>query len=623
MALVCSFGDHEITTEETSDRMTSDVIPPDSETIEALEQVLRTTQRELDRLRAGSLAAAAVQMPETQAEPTDGQPTQADPTRLPPPPRPTDVPVVPVPEGRPVVVSTPPISVEWLFRVGGISLVVLAAIFFVSTAISRDWIGPEAQLALATVTSVGFIIQSFRFGPSKSQWRTTFAAGGAAGFFVSGVVGHIGLDILSLQGALGWLATAVVGFLALSKVHRSEVLAGLGAPATVAGAFLLSLSGNDTPAMLVSTGALWAIALGITTFGERWYGARSLGAAVAAGLIALGVIASVIAGPTLTVTLVATLLGIVAVVWLAVQHAGMFPPGDTGGVSRRVLGLIEAWTFAILIPWIAFIVELLVPNGATVGGFEIEGWAVIATGIAGAAIVTALASKADSLVILLQQLGALGTVGVGLAIVFNGPVLLVSLLAMTVTSVALAQRTRAPEAILAAAGLGSIVIGWTSILVLIALSGAGLTIAETIATGLVFVSAGLGVWLGRDREEVVAIGLLVWIGLLSWIAAAWVGVPQAQMWISISWAVASVALLSTRMILTGEKGSELYGRVVNLGLATLGVTGAKLIFVDLVAVDVLWRAALFFVIGGMFLRLAFILPKLLNPVTPKTLSEAG
>ena len=95
------------------------------------------------------------------------------------------------------------------------------------------------------------------------------------------------------------------------------------------------------------------------------------------------------------------------------------------------------------------------------------------------------------------------------------------------------------------------------------------------------------------------------------------------MWISISWAVASVALLSTRMILTGEKGSELYGRVVNLGLATLGVTGAKLIFVDLVAVDVLWRAALFFVIGGMFLRLAFILPKLLNPVTPKTLSEAG
>ena len=61
------------------------------------------------------------------------------------------------------VPSASPIDLEKVFRLGGISLVVLAAVFFVSTAISRGWIGPTAELALAAFASLAMIAQSFRF----------------------------------------------------------------------------------------------------------------------------------------------------------------------------------------------------------------------------------------------------------------------------------------------------------------------------------------------------------------------------------------------------------------------------------------------------------------------------
>ena len=62
---------------------------------------------------------------------------------------------------------------------------------------------------------------------------------------------------------------------------------------------------------------------------------------------------------------------------------------------------------------------------------------------------------------------------------------------------------------------------------------------------------------------------------------------------------------------------------MNVALATLLVTGGKLIFVDLVAVDVLWRAALFFLIGGTYLRLGFILPKLRQEPESATTPEGS
>ena len=105
---------------------------------------------------------------------------------------------------------------------------------------------------------------------------------------------------------------------------------------------------------------------------------------------------------------------------------------------------------------------------------------------------------------------------------------------------------------------------------------------------------------------------LLWVSALLWVAALWQAAPQAQMWISISWVAMSVALLASRPLWNAELAAEHFAKAINLALATLAATGLKLIFVDLVAVDILWRAGLFFVIGGTFLRLAFLLPEMLG-----------
>jgi len=49
--------------------------------------------------------------------------------------------------------------------------------------------------------------------------------------------------------------------------------------------------------------------------------------------------------------------------------------------------------------------------------------------------------------------------------------------------------------------------------------------------------------------------------------------------------------------------------VANLGLITLGVTVVKLVTVDLDAVDTMWRAGLFFLVGIGLLRLGLLVSR--------------
>ena len=246
-----------------------------SQTIEALEEVLVTVQQELDRLR-GTDAATLNTAPSTHTA-APAVPASAVFPPPPPPPLPTGAPWIPPapvsnagawqrPQGVNINAPRFSLSPELLFRFGGISLVVLSAIFFVSTAINREWIGPTAQLALATLVSLGFIAQSNRF--DERRWRITFAAGGAAGLFISGVVGHLGLDILSMNAATGWLAVAVAAFLGLARIHNAQVLAVLAAPATFIGSMLLVAAGVDSPTVIAATAAVWAVALAGTCQGQ-------------------------------------------------------------------------------------------------------------------------------------------------------------------------------------------------------------------------------------------------------------------------------------------------------------------------------------------------------------------
>jgi len=588
----------------------------DTTAIAALERVLLTVEAELMALHSGepvnaqALEARLVTDVTTPARAMAASVPPPPPAPPPPPPRPAPLnpmpprsamPPPPIrPKPRPAPIESR-VTLERLFRIGGIGLVVLAAVFFVSTAISRGWIGPSAQLALATLVSLGLVGQSFRFAPSQRIWSVTIAAGGAASFFVSGVIGHLGLDLLSTEAAVAWLSGAVLGFLALARAHDSERLAILGAPAAALGVVLLAGSTDAAESVLLIVGVGWTFALAAATAAQRWFAARALGGIVGAGIVLLGAGLSVDDGVT-AASVVGAAVGILAVATLAVQQLREFDPEQT-------LALVEARVASGLIPWISFVAAIVVGVEFTE---DAAGWTVVAVGASGAIAAHLLRGKVHPTMSMLHLLAGIGTATIGFVSVLDGPALLAVLLVQAVLTGVLAVRSNAAEMTVAATVLGGVVTAWAIALTAGALAGSGFTIGELLVTAAIVLAAAVGTWMLRNSEAVRSAWICSWIATLVWVMAAWQAVPQAQMWISLSWAVLSVGLLASRSLWSGSHQAEQFRTAVRVGLTTLGLTGAKLIFVDLVTVDVLWRAGLFLAIGGVFLRLAFVLPSLLE-----------
>jgi len=444
------------------------------------------------------------------------------------------------------------------------------------------------------------------------------AAGGAAAFFATGVVGHLGLDLLGIGAAVAWLAAAIGGFLLLARAHDSELIAALGGPAAGLGAVLVASSADVSDAVLLAVGIGWTAALAFAAAGQRWFIARAVGGVVGATVILFGVGLSVDDSVT-ALSLAGGVLGVASIVVLGVQQLREFDP-------EALPALVEARIAAGVLPWTAAIVALLV---GVEFGETAAGWAMVGLGVAAGLLIhltnprgsdpwSALGVRAPRAAIhptmaMLHQLAAIGTSLLGFLVVVDGPALLGVLLAQTVVTGALAARTRAPEMATAASLLGGIVIVWSVLLTGAALAGTGFTIGELLATGAVLLVAFVGGWLLRTSDTGGGAWILVWCAALVWVVAAWSAVPQAQMWVSLTWAAMAVLLLASRTAWTGAAAFQLR-TAVHIGLATLALTGGKLIFVDLVAVDVLWRAGLFLAIGGVFLRLAFVLPDLLGRI---------
>ncbi len=129
-----------------------------------------------------------------------------------------------------------------------------------------------------------------------------------------------------------------------------------------------------------------------------------------------------------------------------------------------------------------------------------------------------------------------------------------------------------------------------------------------VVAGLAIVTAG--VWRYRPGDGVRPLFVITWIWSLGWLASVLVAGPQGQAAVSATWAVAACGA-----IVVGIRWNE--SMVGAVGLVTLGVTLAKLLTVDLAAVDTLWRVGLFLVVGLGLLRLGYVLPTLTRRAGPE------
>lgn len=552
--------------------------------IAELEELLVETERQLVALHRGEV-------------------TESPPPPPPPPPRRTPPPPPP-PSGLP---TPPPPSVspsssfgaEMLLRYAGVAMVVASAIFFVSTAISRGWIGPTAQLALATITSLVMIGSSFRFAQERRPWAITMAVAGATSLFVTGAVGFLGLNLLSFPVAVGWLIVSLAAYVLLARLLHAESIAIASAPALIAGIVMLRYGAEFEPSFLSLLGSAYVVAITGAAHLRGWFWARSLGAAAGAGVAGLEVLAlfSIDSSTSLIVGLFAT--AVIAILVAGASQAIEFARIDSGDHTNPA-AIIEARVAALIIPWLSVLTAAVaVEIGATSIDFF---WVVAVVGSIAGVVVAALRPLTISMR-LLHGAAAIGTVAVALVAAADGPALLVALLVQALIAAALAYRFRTPDMIVLAAILGVVVAAITTGQVLNGALFNGLSVTGSLSILAVVVASGVVAWVLRRDGQSQRGWIVTWVLGLGWAAASFRDIPQGQMIVTLVWAAIGVAL-----VVGGSRLLE--PTVVHAGFVTLAVTATKLIFVDLVTVDVLWRAALFFVVGSLFLRLAFMLPQL-------------
>ncbi|MEM9131630.1 MAG: DUF2339 domain-containing protein [Actinomycetota bacterium] len=505
--------------------------------------------------------------------------------------------------------ASPEITTEAVLRWAGLLLVVLAAVFFVATAISRGWIGPELQLLGATAIGVGLLAGAHRLAPRARPWALALACGGAVVLPICAGAAHLELDLVSSAVAL--VALALVGIGVTAVAWRLDMSAVVGVTGVFGVFVMLAVADEADLAPLVPGLWLVAVAVGASAIGwlRRWVVSRL----VVVTLAALMLLALVVDGPDLsTLERAIAVLGILVVgmvAWLGPIGAARFGAPSSGlaaGLDHRLVALVPLWTWAtasaavVFTSTVAFVGTGLVGAVLTVG-FVVVTWARV--------------PRASAMA---YGWGAVTLALVAIAVAANGAVFLVALSVAAAGGLVTARLFDDLFGLVYALIQAVVALWWTVVLLVRGLIDP-LSWPTLLALAIVVALLGAGAyaierWGGRGSDGgrrpataiVVPSWVLIaaaWMAAVWWLAAAFVHGPQGQVVVSLLWAVAAIGAL-----LVGVAEDRAVFRI--LGLVTLALLLTKLLTVDLAAVDALWRVGLFLVVGAGLMRLGYVLPRL-------------
>lgn len=503
--------------------------------------------------------------------------------------------------------QTPPFSVdlgiESVLRWAGVALVTLAAIFFVSTAITRGWIGPELQLLGCAIAGGVLLASAVRLDTSRPAWALALGCGGAIVLPVCAVATHEWLDVVGPEIAIGLagVATAVSTAVAL-KIRREGI-------ALVAGLFgmfspIEPLDAYGDGAILAWVGA-FIVATSCLGWIKAWPGVRTVNGWLGALLLMSYALNEEPEG-ALRVAGFGGALAISTVLWLGPTVAARLTHGQPlmwrsfnwTPLDYRLVAFVPAWVWAVVVGLLSL------DNNRHYGMVAI----LVAAGSLFIAEVTF--NTVEKLVGLSTFFGALSLLAIGFALYFEGPPLMVAFAGQAAASYYLADRLGDKLLRFGSYALGTAASVLAADEMLVAIDNEGFENAGYIfATGAV-----LACWIGaafalhpRDDHEVPfelpSVG--AWIGAMTWLAATLLGAPQGIMMISAAWAVMACVGLVVGLIGRNDL-------VKNLALGTLLVTLGKLFTVDLAEIDVFWRVGLFFVVGSGLIALGLKVPSLVG-----------
>ena len=551
--------------------------------VEQLAQRVAHLDREVARLRT---RLGAIEAPVSQVDQRIAAATPA--SRA---PWPAPQPMAPAP------VQTTPTRVhldvdsETVLKWGGVGLVLLAVGFAVSTAISRDWIGPELQLAGALAVSAALVVTGLRLRTTRPNWTHALCSGGVLAFFTT-FASDLFLD--RADATIGFVATAVVaaGGLALARTIRSEWVAAATLIGGSIGWVVIIASLDDAP--FIATTIWFSVFVGATitlSIECDWFAARP--AAHAVGMITLLALSGAIDGSgDQAIFAIATVL-LAGSLFFVPSIGDLTSPWQQ--LEVQLAALTAPWAFAVTL--VAFL------DGRSDTVIALCAFAIAAiTAFAG----VVLPIRRPHLVSLL--VGASITFSIGLAVLLSTTAVFVALAVqaagLVILSGALGRNLRVLVNAIVLAAIASIntfaamVDAWSD----------NAPWGDDIAHFLVLAALMVGIWYLDERVVRRAGSIAMLALLLVWLGSVFVHAPQGQAVVSVVWATVGTVVFVTGAV---TKRAD----AASTGLAVIALTVGKLLTVDLREVDTLWRAGLFFLVGVGLLRLGFLLPRLTRPDT--------
>lgn len=499
----------------------------------------------------------------------------------------------PAPEPLPPVAATPShgpthlaVDSETILKWGGVGLVLLAVGFAVSTAISRDWIGPELQLAGALLVSGLFVAAGLRLRSTRPGWTHALCSTGVLAFFTT-FASDLFLDRATDTIAFACTTAVVVGALWLARSIASEWVAA----ATLVGGAIGWAVIADGSVPFVATLVWFVVLVGVgvaLSVEQRWHATRP----------------------------VAHLIGMIALISLAADSGGVAEPWLLGLATVLLAGSLTTVPSNgdLTANWQQLEIQLAAataPFGflvAMIAGLHDRSDATIAMVAFAIAAVTAVAtlairSRIRHPHVVSLVLGASVTTSIGLAVLLSTTAVLVALAVQAAGLVLLSRSFGHNARVLINAAVLATIAAATTTTEMVEAWTDDAAWGDDVAHLLVVAAIAVAVWF-IDRLDVRRIGAVAVLAMvLVLTGSVLVHAPQGQAVVSITWAA-----IGTTVFVVGAVRKRADAAAV--GLAVIGLTVGKLLTIDLQEVDTLWRAGLFFLIGIGLLRLGFLLPRL-------------
>jgi uncharacterized membrane protein len=483
---------------------------------------------------------------------------------------------------------------QWLGRVG-VGFVILALSFLFKLAFDRGWVTPPLRLAFGLLVGAGLLGAGLGLQDSRRRYSQVLMGGAIGVFYLVGFAGYQWYGLLSHTVAFSYMVAVTVLAVVLGVRQDEETLASIGAVGGLATPFLLYTEQGSVAGLMVYTSILVAGAGAV----QVWRGWRILQVVLVFGGVAILMIAS--SQPFEAwwpVPLGAAVWWGVGGVSPLVRRWHQHLRSESGQEAARAEDALEEARFdAILVRAFGVFCSLAAAYAIAVA-LELDqvGGGILLLG-AGALFAAAAVAGRAIRGLAAEVAGVLTPIGTALAL--SGPTAFLVLGLEVAALHLLAIRAALPTLHLLGHGLVGILGLWFFLGAWERMDTNPLDSWALSTLGAILVASSVA-FAFEDRSIRKAYLLGAYVAFMLWLLAELSSLANGPALVSISWGALGVSCL-----VFGWRGEA--RELQRLGLVTLAVTAGKLLLVDMVQLDIVWRILVFLGFGAAFLGLGYLI----------------